>query len=221
MRAGQASAEERLARLLALQLGSNRGMRSSLAVPLVCLGRTIGVLHVEAPEVDAFDESDVQLLEGLATQVAGAIERARRHDEVLELEWLKSDFITRVSHELRTPLTVVCGFTETLLDLWPRLADEERFRILQRMQAAAGRLHRVVDELVAVAAYETGVVPRPADVPAGGCGAQVEMAHPEAGGVLEPLRFPAADCVEQPDFDPAAPFEADVPKGAAGTERRD
>ena len=58
------------------RLGSNAGMVSYLAVPLVCLGRTIGVLQVDSPESDAFDEVDVVLLEGLAAQAVVLLVRA-------------------------------------------------------------------------------------------------------------------------------------------------
>ncbi|HZN14047.1 MAG TPA: GAF domain-containing protein, partial [Acidimicrobiales bacterium] len=92
------------------RLGTNRPTKSYLAVPLVCLGKVIGVLQVDSVQVTAFDEEDVRLLQGLATQVAGAIESARHNEEIRNLERLKADFLARVSHELRTPLTIIAGF---------------------------------------------------------------------------------------------------------------
>src|SRR5437763_11168946 len=79
------------------KLGSNSGMCSYLAVPLVVLGRVIGLMQVDAHQKEAFDPDDVHVLEGLAIQVAGAIESARRHEAIIELERMKSDFIARVS----------------------------------------------------------------------------------------------------------------------------
>ena len=146
-------------------LGSNRGMHSYLAVPLICMGRVIGLLQVDSVNVDAFDDYDVQVLEGLGNQVAGAIESARRHEEIVRLERLKSDFIARVSHELRTPLCIVGGFTETLLALGPQIDDEQRIQIYQRMQTATRRLQNLVDEVLTVAGYEAGVIaPHPTEV---------------------------------------------------------
>src|SRR5687767_6788515 len=148
------------------RLGTNQGVVSYLAVPLVTLGRVTGLVQIDSPERDAFDDGDLQVLELLASQVAGSIESARRHEEVVELERLKSDFIARASHELRTPLTIVAGFTETLLGLWPELEDEQRTQILQRMHNATQRLERLVDELLTVAGYEAGVIsPRPVELP--------------------------------------------------------
>ena len=143
-------------------LGSNAGMHSYLAVPLVCMGRVIGVLQVDSTDCDAFDEEDEQVLSGLAVQVAGAIESARRHEEIMRLEQLKSDFIARVSHELRTPLTIVTGFTETLLAHGDSFDEQQRALMLERMQVGMRRLTTLVEELLTVSGYEAGVIsPRP------------------------------------------------------------
>jgi len=147
------------------RLGSNAGMRSYLAVPLVCVGRVIGVLQVDSSELDAFDDEDVRVLQGLAVQVAGAIESARRHEELMRLEQLKSDFIARVSHELRTPLTIVTGFTETLLAHGDDFAEDQRATMLGRIQAGMTRLTTLVEELLAVSGFEAGVMsPHPIDL---------------------------------------------------------
>jgi K+-sensing histidine kinase KdpD len=147
------------------RLGSNAGMCSYLAVPLVCMGRVIGVLQVDSAEVDAFDAEDVQVLDGLAVQVAGAIESARRNEEVVRLEQLKSDFIARVSHELRTPLTIVTGFTETLLAHGDEFDEAQRALMLERMQSGMDRLTTLVEELLTVSGYEAGVIsPRPVEL---------------------------------------------------------
>ena len=160
--------------------GSNAGMRSYLAVPLVCLGEVIGALQVDSPEVDAFTEEDRALLEGLATLVAGAIETARRYEAVMELERLKGDFIARVSHELRTPLTIVAGFVSTLLTHADTVDAAQRRHMLQRADAAVGRLSGLIEDLIMLARLETGVV----------------LAVPEPvvlADVLEDVRRAAAD----------------------------
>src|SRR3954468_5315417 len=103
------------------RLGSNAGMKSFLGVPLICLGWVIGLIQVDSEETDAFDQDDLAVLEGLATQAAGAIESARPHGAVVELERLKADFMSRVPHELRTPLTIISGFITTLVTYADRL----------------------------------------------------------------------------------------------------
>jgi K+-sensing histidine kinase KdpD len=146
-------------------LGSNASMRSYLAVPLVCLGRVIGVMQIDSAEVDAFDTDDLAVLSGLATQVAGAIESARHNEEVMELERLKSDFLARVSHELRTPLTIVGGFLNTLITNDDRIEPRQRVSMLNRIEAANERLAALVDELLTVTQFEAGALePQPRDV---------------------------------------------------------
>jgi len=148
-------------------LGSNAAMRSYLAVPLVCLGQVTGLLQVDALEPDAFAEEDRVLLEGLASQVAGMIESARRYEEIMELERLKSDFVARVSHELRTPLTIMSGFISTLLSHGQDLDEPTREQMLQRIDVATARLSGLIEELLLISRLEAGVVvaqPEPVDV---------------------------------------------------------
>lgn len=145
------------------EIGNNQETRSYLAVPLVCLGETIGALQIDSKEVDAFDADDVTLLEGLAAQVAGVIESARRFALIMELERLKSDFISRVSHELRTPITIIDGFVMTMLDHGDRLDEAAREDMLRRCRNASARLSRLIEELITLARLETGVIqPQPA-----------------------------------------------------------
>jgi K+-sensing histidine kinase KdpD len=139
-------------------LGSNVKLVSYLAVPLVVFGEAIGVIQVNAGDVDAFDDEDRILLEGLAIQVAGAIESARRYEKVAELEVLKSDFIARVSHELRTPITIMSGFVSTLLAHHDELDVEARRQMLERVEVATARLSGLIDELLMLSKLEAGVV---------------------------------------------------------------
>ena len=161
-------------------LGSNAGMRAYLAVPLVCLGRVIGLVQIDSAEPDAFDADDFHVLEGLATQVAGAIESARHNEQVMELERLKSDFLARVSHELRTPLTITSGFVNTLLAYEDRIEPRQRAQILKRIESATDRLLSLIDELLTVTQFEAGALdPDPAEI--------------EVHGLLEDVRTRALE----------------------------
>jgi K+-sensing histidine kinase KdpD len=142
----------------ARRTGSNVDIHSYLAVPLICLGETIGALQIDSHAIDAFDADDATLLGGLAAQVAGVIESARRYSFVMELERLKNDFISRVSHELRTPITIIDGFVATMLDQGDRLDEAARNDMLARCRTASARLARLIEELITLARLETGVV---------------------------------------------------------------
>ena len=139
-------------------LGSNAKLVSYLAVPLIVFGEAIGVIQVNSGDVDAFDDDDRLLLEGLATQVAGSIESARRFEKIAELEILKSDFIARVSHELRTPITIMSGFVSTLIAHQEELDASARRQMLERVEVATARLSGLIDELLMLSKLEAGVV---------------------------------------------------------------
>ena len=160
--------------------GPNRGIKTVLVVPLVCLGEVIGAVEVDSTDVDAFDEIDRTVLEGLATQVAGAIESARRYEHMLELERLKNDFIGRISHELRTPLTIMAGFVGTLLGRGESLDAGDRHDMLERTNVAITRLSRLIDELLLAATFEAGM-------------AEAEVDDVAVAPILEQVRLDSVD----------------------------
>ncbi len=66
---------------------------------------------------------------------------------------MRRDFVANVSHELRTPLTAILGFIETLRG--PARADPEaRDRFLAIMAREAGRMSRLVRDLLSLSRVE-------------------------------------------------------------------
>ena len=54
--------------------------RSELSVPIRSGDQTIGVLDIQSPELNAFDESDVKVMEMLADQIAVAMANAQLYE---------------------------------------------------------------------------------------------------------------------------------------------
>jgi len=77
--------------------------------------------------------------------------------EVDRLETMRRDFIANVSHELRTPLTVLSGFLETI----DGVADKQKAlgRALPLMTDQTRRMHRLVEDLLALSRLESGANP--------------------------------------------------------------
>lgn len=76
---------------------------------------------------------------------------------------MRSDFVANVSHELRTPLTALSGFIETLRG--PARDDPEaRHRFLDIMDAEAGRMNRLVTDLLSLSRVEDMARMRPTDM---------------------------------------------------------
>jgi two-component system phosphate regulon sensor histidine kinase PhoR len=73
------------------------------------------------------------------------------------LETVRRDFVANVSHELRTPLTVLVGFLETVRDL---KLDPQRTRdYVDMMREQAGRMQRIVDDLLTLSILESAPPP--------------------------------------------------------------
>jgi two-component system phosphate regulon sensor histidine kinase PhoR len=82
--------------------------------------------------------------------------------QIEKLETMRRDFVANVSHELRTPLTVVSGFLETLMDGLDDLDRAETMRYLQLAFDQSVRMQRLIGDLLALSALETGA-PAPAE----------------------------------------------------------
>lgn len=73
---------------------------------------------------------------------------------------MRRDFVANVSHELRTPLTAMLGFIETLQGA-ARNDANARDRFLSIMEREAGRMSRLVDDLLSLGRVEENERVRP------------------------------------------------------------
>lgn len=73
---------------------------------------------------------------------------------------MRRDFVANVSHELRTPLTALMGFIETLR-CNAKNDPEARDRFLSIMEREAGRMTRIVEDLLSLSRVEADARVRP------------------------------------------------------------
>jgi signal transduction histidine kinase len=66
------------------------------------------------------------------------------------------DFVANVSHELKTPLTSIQGFAQAILDGTANTEDELQ-QAAEVIYAEAGRMHRMVLELLDLARLDSGI----------------------------------------------------------------
>ena len=79
-----------------------------------------------------------------------------------QAEQMRRDFVANVSHELRTPLTALMGFIETLRG--PARDDAAaRERFLAIMDREAGRMNRLIGDLLSLSRVEQEERRRPAE----------------------------------------------------------
>jgi PAS domain S-box-containing protein len=123
--------------------------RNLAVVPLRGPERIAGVLSAINKKRGDFEESDIELLEMIASTVVLSIENARvseelkkAYQEVSSLNRAKDKVISHLSHELRTPVAVLSG---SLKILARSLADtpEERWKSI--MDMAQRNLDRITD----------------------------------------------------------------------------
>ena len=109
------------------------------------------------------------LLEEQVTERTAALQDA--NDKLLELDKMKTDFISTVSHELRTPLTSVLGFAKIIQKrlnkvVFPQIpCDQESERTRQQINNNIGiiidesiRLTSLINELLDLSQLDSGGV---------------------------------------------------------------
>jgi PAS domain S-box-containing protein len=76
----------------------------------------------------------------------------------------KDRFFSIISHDLRSPFASILGFTDTLIELYPELSDEEKFSFIKDVSDSAKKAFRLVENLLAWARAQLGdmaITPKP------------------------------------------------------------
>ena len=144
-----------------------KGIKSLCGVPLLVRGEAIGVLHVGVLTHRKFTPDDVALLELVSDRVALAIERARLHEETMQLDERRTNFVAIASHELRTPASSVYGVLKTLEGHGEELPGGVRAELIRTGVEQGERLRRLLEELLDLSqldAHGVTVTPTPSDV---------------------------------------------------------
>jgi signal transduction histidine kinase len=161
-------------------------VRSAMSAPLIHREELLGVLNVNADIDREFNEYDLRALSLFAEQASSAITNARLYEaershvaELLELDLLKTEFVTRVSHELRTPLTSILAAAQTA-QRPERLAEHpEVVGIIERQ---ARQLSTMVEELLTASKLDQGRPTAPREVDLAGLTRSVAMDYYEGAG---------------------------------------
>jgi two-component system sensor histidine kinase KdpD len=139
-----------------------------LFLPLPGSQGALGVLAVlprDAAARDALLLPDRQrLLDAVAHQTALALDVDRLEEASrtslmdAEREKLRAALLSTVTHDFRTPLAAISGSAESLMALGEQAGPEVRATLLENIAAEASRLERLVDNLLRIAALESGAV---------------------------------------------------------------
>lgn len=142
------------------------GLQQAMVAPLKVEAMRVGAVIIGDPYEGHFNETQLDQLGSLAAP-AGLVlsqigryeaqaDMARRLEEVAKM---KTDFVSTVSHELRTPLTSIIGSLDTVNrpELRPEHATAQELLGTARRQA--GRLQRLIDDLLVVSRIDRGAIP--------------------------------------------------------------
>ena len=118
------------------------GVRSQVCVPLKTQEALIGVLSADSDQLNAFDESDLAVLQSLANQAAVAIEKARFYEQAQRLAVLEER--SRLARDLHDAVTQTLFsaslISEALPALWETDQDEGRQLLKELRQLSRGAL---------------------------------------------------------------------------------
>jgi GAF domain-containing protein/HAMP domain-containing protein len=116
--------------------------RSELAVPIKTKGEVIGVLDVQSKRLDAFDESDLVVLQSLANQAAIAIENARLYEQAQQLAVMEErNRLARDLHDAVTQTLFSASLiAEALPAIWEGDQAEGRQLLKELRQLSRGAL---------------------------------------------------------------------------------
>ncbi|MDB9492035.1 PAS domain-containing protein [Dolichospermum circinale CS-534/05] len=122
-----------------------------------------GVLVVHAcGEKRIWEESEAELLQQIANQLAIAIQQADLFDKLQkslkqekEISAMRSRFISMVSHEFRTPLAIISSSTGILQTFGDRLNTEKKQGHLETIQKTIKYTVQLLDDVLMINSVET------------------------------------------------------------------
>ena len=141
------------------------GVRHYMAVPMIAGRELIGAVSFGG-EAREFPSEQVAIVQEVATQIAIAISQARLLEQVrkqaaelelrvqertAELEAANQElasFSYSVSHDLRAPLRAMDGYARMLEEDYAARLDDEGRRLLKVVRDNAGRMGRLIDDLL-------------------------------------------------------------------------
>jgi two-component system sensor histidine kinase KdpD len=137
----------------------------SLYLPLLGSHGAVGVLAVRSSRpAELLAPEQLHLLETFANQMALALERARLAEETqeahvqTETERMRNAVLSSVSHDLRTPLATIVGASSAILNTTRPLSIESQHELVRSISDEAGRLDRLLKNLLDMTKLEAGAM---------------------------------------------------------------
>jgi signal transduction histidine kinase len=125
-------------------------------------GNLIGVLDLQAEQINRFTADDIKIMVTLAEQVAIAITNARLFEELQvalkhaeRANQVKSTFLASMSHELRTPLNAIINFSQFISSAMLGPVNDEQIALLQKLTASGKHLLSLINDVLDISKIES------------------------------------------------------------------
>lgn len=142
-----------------LETGEKILTLSEIVVPIFEHEKVVGVINIESPRREKYSPDLIHLLELIGEHVSARLTALRletekvRADQAVEMERIKTRFVSTATHELRTPLTSIKGYLE--LALSEEIPEKVR-EYLQVADRSTDRLEALTAELLDQQRIEEG-----------------------------------------------------------------
>ncbi len=134
-----------------------------LHLPLMAGERTVGVLSLRFQDAEP-PATQRDFLDTFVRQIALVLDRQRLREAeqrarlLAESERLSKTLLSSISHEMRTPITAIATAAGSLVERAGDGSPDFRRAMLSEIQEAAGRLNRLVGNLLNMTRLEAGYV---------------------------------------------------------------
>jgi PAS domain S-box-containing protein len=144
--------------LISEQTAADGRLHTALAIPVRHGLEPLGVLTAFADTVEDPEDEVVALMSGIAAHIGQFVERRHVEDLQRQLDRSENEYLALVGHEMRTPLTAISAYTQILRESDPATLTADGPAMLEVIERNTAQLRRIIDELLALSALDTGHV---------------------------------------------------------------